>query len=148
MTDSALKHCVLVPCSETERWAVPQNCLGEIQVVNSDTGSPPESISWRGREVPVLDFGPEDSTPWCESRNGTGLVAIFLGLKGDDCEYWGVAVRGNGLTVTSLSSDDIGDASDRVADHASAAFEYHGVLYQVPDLDGLQKRVAVNRDNA
>ena len=148
MTDSAFMQCVLVPCSETDRWAVPQSCLAEIQVVNSTSDSPPESISWRGLEVKVLDFGGEGSPSWCVRRVGAGVVAIFVGVEGSDCEYWGVAVRGNGLTVAPLTTEDIVDAPDKAADYASAAFEYKDVLYQVPDLDGLQKKVAGQRHAA
>ncbi len=73
----------------------------------------------------------------------TGLVAIFLGLKGDGCEYWGVAIRGDGLKVARLESDAVVDMSEGVQEYAVTAFIFNGVLCQVPDLDSFQKKVAV-----
>lgn len=143
--DDSTTRCVLIPCATDEHWAVPQNCLAEITTINADSDEPPASIDWRGREVPVLDFGADCETPWCERRVGTGLVAIFLGLSGEGCEYWGVALRGNALAVASLSSDAVNDAPDQAVEHATGAFEYQGVLYQVPDLDSLQKKLAADQ---
>ena len=53
-----------------------------------------------------------------------GLVAIFLGLKGEGCEYWGVAVRGEGLRVVSLSPEEVEDVPEQVQQHATAAFKF------------------------
>mgnify|MGYP001819932595 CR=1 FL=1 len=142
MSEESATRCVLIPCSGQERWAVPQNCLAEIVTINADSDTPPAEVCWRNVTVPVLDFGSDGEVPWCEERGGTGLIAIFLGLAGEDCEYWGVALRGNGLAVASLSAGEVVDAPTRKCGHASAAFEYQGALYQVPDLDGLQKRLA------
>lgn len=141
MTEGATASCVLIPCSENERWAVPQNCLAEIQVVNSLSDDPPSHVFWRGCEVPVMDIGEDSGIAWREPRVGTGLVAIFLGLEGQDCEYWGVALRGGGLSMVTLGQDDIVDAPEEAADYASAAFRHKDVLYQVPDLTGLQKKI-------
>ena len=145
MTDNTKRWCVLIPCSKTETWAVPQNCLGEILTLQSDSELPPEEVNWRDRVVPVMDFGSDDGSAWREPRRGTGLVAIFLGLKGEGCEYWGMAVRGEGLRVVSLSPEEVEDLPEQVGEHATAAFNYHGVLCQVPDLDGFQKTVAANQ---
>ena len=145
MTDNTKRWCVLIPCSKTETWAVPQNCLGEIVTLQTDSELPPEEVNWRDRVVPVMDFGSDDGSGWREPRRGTGLVAIFLGLKGEGCEYWGMAVRGEGLRVVSLSPEEVEDLPEQVCEHATAAFNYHGVLCQVPDLDGFQKTVAANQ---
>lgn len=145
MTDNAKRWCVLIPCSKTETWAVPQNCLGEIVTLQTDSELPPDEVNWRDCVVPVLDFGSDDGSRWRESRRGTGLIAIFLGLKGEGCEYWGLAVRGAGLRVASLSPDEVEDMPDQVGEHATAAFNFHGVLCQVPDLDGLQKTIAASQ---
>jgi len=147
MTDESLRSCVLIPCSKTEAWAVPQICLAEILTLQTSAEEPPREVEWRGVTVPVLDMGPGDGSEWRESR-GTGLIAIFLGLKGEGCEYWGVAVRGDGLKVEKVSPEDIEDAAEAVLPHATAAFQLNGVLYQVPDLDELQKRVAVGQHAA
>lgn len=143
MTDETLRWCVLIPCSETEIWAVPQICLAEIYTLYTDAHTPPTQISWRDRQVPVLDMGAEDGSVWRESRRGSGLIAIFLGLEGESCEYFGVAVRGDNLTAAKVSADTVKDVPEKKLAHASAAFEFDGTVYQVPDLDGLQKKLAV-----
>lgn len=140
--------CVLIPCSETERWAVPQACLAHIQVVKSTSESPPEVVLWRGREVPVMDRGRNGALPWAERRAGTGLVAIFIGLEEEGCEYWGVAVRGEGLDIARLTQDNMRDAADQAMEDAVSAFIYNDVLYQVPDLNGLQKQIAADMQAA
>lgn len=140
MSDEALTSCVLIPCSQSESWAVPQICLAEIFTLPGTTGNePPAEVEWRGQSVPVLDLGKEDGKSWHEQR-GAGLVAIFLGLEGEGCEYWGVAIRGEGLAIEKISSEQVTDAPDDVLPHATAAFRLNETLYQVPDLDGFQKK--------
>lgn len=148
MTDDTKQWCVLIPCSTTETWAVPQNCLAEIMTLNVDTALPPDAVSWRGRTVPVLDFGSDDGSLWREPHRGAGLVAIFLGLRGEGCEYWGVAVRGEGLKVVSLAPEEVEDVPEQASQYATAAFNFNGVLCQVPDLDSLQKKIAVTQQVA
>ncbi|MEZ5503593.1 MAG: hypothetical protein R3E50_13380 [Halioglobus sp.] len=145
MSENTKRWCVLIPCSRTETWAVPQNCLAEIVTLYTDSDLPPDEVTWRGRTVPVLDLGSEDGSPWREQRRGAGLVAIFLGLKGEGCEYWGVAVRGRGLCVVSLLPEEVEDAPEAVGQHATAAFNFHGQLCQVPDLDRFQKQIAASQ---
>lgn len=144
MTENTKRWCVLIPCSNTETWAVPQNCLGEIMTVYTDSSSPPQEVDWRDRKVPVLDLGGDDESLWRESSRGAGLVAIFLGLKGEGCEYWGVAIRGRGLRVVGISPEEVEEAPECKQPHASAAFRFHGVLCQVPDLDSFQKEAGVS----
>jgi hypothetical protein len=148
MTNDTKQWCVLIPCSATETWAVPQNCLAEIMTLNTDTALPPDEVTWRGRTVPVLDFGSDDGSLWREPHRGAGLVAIFLGLRGEGCEYWGVAVRGEGLRVVGLSPEEVEDEPERASQHATAAFNFNGVLCQVPDLDSFQKKIAVTQQVA
>jgi hypothetical protein len=148
MIENAKRWCVLVPCSGTETWAVPQNCLGEIVTLHTDKALPPGEVSWRDRTVPVLDLGSNDGSVWREPNRGAGLVAIFLGLKGEGCEYWGLAVRGEGLRAVSLSPEEVEDVPDQVQQHATAAFKFRGVLCQVPDLDGFQKKITVSQQTA
>jgi hypothetical protein len=145
MTEENLRWCVLIPCSARETWAVPQICLAEIYTLHTESELPPEEIDWRDHKVPVLDLGADDGSPWRESRRDSGLIAIFLGLEGEDCEYWGVAVRGDGLTATRVPAEEVKDVPDAVVDHATAAFEFKGVTYQVPDLAKLQKKLAESR---
>jgi hypothetical protein len=148
MTDDAFRWYVLIPCSDTETWAVPQICLAEIFTLSTDTDNPPNEITWRDRVVPILDRGHDDGSTWREPGRGSGLVAIFLGLEGDGCEYWGVAVRGEGLTIAKVSPDEVQDAPEAVLQYASAAFTLNGRIYQVPDLDGLQKHIAFSQQVA
>jgi hypothetical protein len=145
MTENAKRWCVLVPCSKTQTWAVPLNCLAEIVTLHTDALSPPAEVNWRDRAVPILDLGGGDGSPWRSEVRGTGLLAIFLGLKGEGCEYWGLAVRGEGLRVVSLSGEAVEDAPEQIQQHATAAFTFHGVLCQVPDLDSFQRRVAAGQ---
>jgi hypothetical protein len=144
MTEDVSRWCVLLPCSETETWAVPQNCLGEILTLQADTDSPPDEVQWRDRIVPVIDLGSDDGSVWREPRRGSGLVAVFLGLKGEGCEYWALALRGPSLSVVNLVPEEVEDAPEQASDHASAAFIYRGVLCQVPDLDSFQKKIALS----
>lgn len=146
MSDEKLTSCVLIPCSQSESWAVPQICMAEIFTLPSATDTPPESVEWRGRTVPVIDMGKEDGS-WQDQR-GVGLVAIFLGLKGEGCDYWGVAVRGDGLGIEKLSPEQVEDAPDDVLPHATAAFRLNDVLYQVPDLDSFQKKISAEHSAA
>lgn len=147
MSDEALTSCVLIPTSQSESWAVPQICLAEIFTLPSATDTPPEEVEWRGRTVPVLDMGKEDGVSWQEHR-GVGLVAIFLGLKGEGCDYWGVAVRGDGLAIEKISAGEVEDASDDILPHATAAFRLNDVLYQVPDLESFQKKISAEMSAA
>ena len=142
MTDSSSRWWVLMPCSKTESWAVPQNCLAEIVTVHGVSEQPPEELSWRGVTLPVLDFGYDDGSQWREQHGGTGLIAVFLGLADEGCDYWGVAIRGGGLAVKRLADEEIADTPEAILQHATAAFTLQGVVYQVPDLSALQKKIA------
>tara|TARA_R110002049_G_scaffold85550_28_gene217547 strand:+ start:609 stop:1055 length:447 start_codon:yes stop_codon:yes gene_type:complete len=145
MQDNGKLWCALIPCSDTETWAVPQNCLAEIVTLHTDAEQPPAQLSWRGRSVPVLDMGAEDGSQWLQPSRDAGLVAVFLGLKGEGCEYWGVAIRGQGLKVAPLVPEEMEEVAEGVQEYASAAFMFNGVLCQVPDLDSFQKKVAVKQ---
>lgn len=143
MTDNTKRWCVLIPCSGSETWAVPQKCLGEIVTVQAESDQPPAQLTWRDQTVPVLDLGAGDGSPWRDSSRGTGLVAVFLGLKGEGSAYWGVAVRG-GLQVVDLATTELDDAPEQVGEHGTAAFDFNGVVCQVPDLEKFQKQTAAN----
>jgi hypothetical protein len=145
MADNTKHWCVLIPCSSTETWAVPQNCLAEIVTLHTDTQRPPQSLSWRDRTVPVLDLGGDDGSLWQQPNRDAGLVAIFLGLKGEECEYWGVAIRGEGLRAVGLEVDRVEEAPEDVQEHATAAFKWDNVLCQVPDLDSFQRKIATRQ---
>lgn len=144
MMEESSRWCVLLPCSASQAWAVPQKCLAEIVTVQADSEYPPGEITWRGESVPVLDFSDTTDSAWRDSRSGTGLVAVLLGLEGGACRYWGVAVRGEGLGVSEMNEDEMEDLPDSVLEHASAAFRMSGQVYQVPDLGALQDSLGVD----
>ena len=145
MSDKQSRWCVLIPCSSEQTWAVPQSCLAEIVTLKTEQERPPAKIRWRGVDVPVIDLGAAGETPWLEGRTGTGLVAVVLGLKGGDCDYWGVAIRGHGLGIRDLVDAEIEDLPDELPEHASAAFRMQGVVYQVPDLPALQQTIPMRQ---
>ena len=141
MSNALSRMCVLLPCSARRSWAVPQNCVGEIVTVPASADQPPAEISWRGEKVPVVDFGDEGDPAWCDPRGEAGLVAVILGPQDAPGNYWGVAVRGEGLGVSALTEEMIEDLPEAVLDYASAAFRLGDVVYQVPDLPALQQAV-------
>lgn len=141
MTDESSRLSVLLPCSHDQVWAIPQRCLAEIVTVTAEGDRPPSEIDWRGESVPVLDFLGDEQADWRDSRTGTGLVAVMLGLKGGGWRYWGVAVRGEGLGVSEMKEEQMEDAPEAVVDYATAAFRMHGRVYQVPDLGALQRSI-------
>jgi chemotaxis signal transduction protein len=132
---------VLLPCSAERSWAIPQRCLGEIVTVPATGELPPDEISWRGESVPVFDFGRQGEVPWRDQRGDTGLVAVVLGQRDEACRYFGVAVRGGSLGVSSLLEEEIEDLPEALLDYASAAFRMNGNVYQVPDLLALQRAI-------
>lgn len=139
MEENTTQHCVLLPCSETERWAIPQNCLAEIVTYSGDEDSPPREIDWRGQVIPVLDLQDSDDQSW---RNR--LIAVVLGLEGEGLEYWGVALRGDGLTAVNLAESAVEDLDTVTGEHSSATFRLGAQEYQVPDLLALQKHMTAS----
>ncbi len=138
MTDSAQRMCVFLPCGRDLHLAVPQNCLAEIVTLPADGAEAPRQFEWRGQSVPVIDFGAPGDPQWRDHNSGTGLVAVFLGLRGQSCEYWGLALRGTGLGVRRLEAAACRDVPEGRGEYSMAAFEFEGRLYQVPDLPALQ----------
>lgn len=134
--------CVLLPVAQGQTWAVPQNCLAEILTVHTAEEAPPREVEWRGRQVPVLSLWGTDDEPWCDARRGAGLVAIFLGLEGEELQYYGVAIGSDGMGAARITAEVIEDTPDEVAELATAAFRYKDKTCQVPDLDRLQQRVS------
>lgn len=147
MSNDRKRMCVLLPCGDELRWAVPQSCLAEILTLTATGDVPPDSVSWRGLEVPVVDIGADSRTPWRNSQSGTGLVVIVLGVKDQGREYWGMALRGNGLSVRNVQDEDCEDLPEPLVEHSLAAFLLDGVSYQIPDLPSLQ-RLATAVDTA
>lgn len=141
MSTEVLHTCILLPCSATRLWAVPQTCLGEIVTVAAADDGPPPLISWRGESIPVVDFGADGDPAWRDPRTGSGLIAVMLGFADEPCHYWGVALRGSGLGVAQLGAVELEDLPDAVQDHASAAFRLHDTVYQVPDLLAIQRTI-------
>ena len=145
MSDNSSHWCVFLPCSDAELWALPQNCLAEIVTLPAEGDLPPEEISWRGQSVPVLDLDEEHDQPWRDVRGGTGLIAVVLGLKGEGCDYWGVALRGEGLGMRDISQDEVEDVPDLAGERAVGAFRIGSSVYQIPDLLELQRDITASR---
>ncbi len=138
MSEKKQRMCVLLPCASNRRWAVPQNCLAEIMTLAAKDETVPTEVQWRGETIPVMDFGAQGKLPFRDVQNGTGLVAIILGVRGAGCEYWGLALRGSGLTVRHIDESECQDKPDAIQEYSLAAFELDGQTYQVPDLPALQ----------
>lgn len=147
MTDNVQRMCVLLPCAQGQRWAVPQSSLAEILTVPASDDSPPAEVTWRGVEVPVMDFGAGGDIPWRHTQSGTGLIVVVLGVRGEGFDYWGLALRGDGLAVRNIQEEDCEDLPDAREVHSLAAFSLDGIIYQVPDLPALQS-LAMEVDKA
>ena len=78
MSENIKRWCVLVPCSKTQTWAVPLNCLAEVVTLHTDALSPPGELSWRDRRVPILDLGGDDDSQWRSEARGTGHRRIVI----------------------------------------------------------------------
>jgi hypothetical protein len=140
ITENESRWCVLLPCSNRETWAVPQKCLAEIVTLPAETSSPPAQLFWRGRDVPILDLDKGNTAPWRDSRAATGLIAVMLGLKGGSWDYYGVALRGGGLTMKDLTREEIEDVPELAFEGSSFAFRMNGEVFQVPDMASLPER--------
>ena len=132
--------CVLLACAGGEHWALPQNCLAEILTLPAVDEQPVEEASWRGCMIPVIVAGGDRTraTGWRDQHSGSGLLAVIPGLQGMGCDYWAVAILGDGLRLCVIDEAAIEDVPEEASDYASAAFRLDGVTYQVPDLQGLQ----------
>ncbi len=141
MKQNADYACIVLPCSASRRWVLPQACLGEILTLATTDESPPAEIGWRGERVPVVDFGMGDEALWLDPKTGSGLIAVLLGREGERCRFWGVALRGAGLGVANLDEAEIEDLPEAVQDFASAVFRLQDNVYQVPDLLAIQRAI-------
>jgi hypothetical protein len=145
MSDKSTQWCVFLPCSADELWALPQNCVAEIVTVAAHGVQPPERVSWRGQDVPVLDLDAGNEQPWHESN---GLIAVMLGLKGEGCDYWGVALRGEGLGMMDIAGKEVEDAPQLAQHRSVGAFRLAGSVYQIPDLLALQRDITAGLASA
>ena len=147
MSEQKQRMCVLLPCASNRHWAVPQNCLAEILTLPASDNNVPAQVRWRGVDIPVIDFADGSDLSWRDEKKGTGLIAVILGVRGAGPDYWGVALRGEGLSVRQLDADECDDRADAMQEYALAAFELDGQVYQVPDLPALQG-LAMERSTA
>ena len=144
MSSEQRQWCVFLPLGSGESgetWAVPQNVVAEIVTVNEADAVPPVDLAWRGRTLPVFDPGADSQTPWCNEFGRTGLVAVLLGLEGAALEYWGLALRGDGLTIKDMRTETVQDARDEAYTHAITAFRLNEQLVQIPDLALMQHKL-------
>ena len=147
MSEQKQRMCVLLPCASNRHWAVPQNCLAEILTLPASDNNVPAQVRWRGVDIPVIDLADGSDLSWRDENKGTGLIAVILGVRGAGPDYWGVALRGEGLSVRQLDADECDDRADAMQEYALAAFELDGQVYQVPDLPALQG-LAMERSTA
>ncbi len=145
MSDNFGQWCVFLPCSADELWALPQNCVAEIVTVSAEGERPPSQINWRRQVVPVIDVDPDDEVPWSES---SGLIAVVLGLQGEGCDYWGVALRGRGLGMRDIAGEEVEDTPQLAGDRSVGAFRLSGSVYQIPDLLALQRAITADHETA
>lgn len=122
-------HCVLLPCSSGETWAVPLNSVAEV-VARGEVRS--ERLRWRGRELPVY-------APGAVEQSG-GVYAVMLGLDDLAGDFWAISLRNHALVYLPLTEADITElAGDgRVTADALAVFTVAGEACVVPDLGALQ----------
>lgn len=142
MSNESSQWCALLPCSSSLNLAVPQNCLAEIVTLQASREQPPQKVRWRGASVPVINFALDDELGWRDERGSSGLLAIFRGLRDEGCDYWAVAVRGDGLKVKDIAAEAIEDMPEEVLELATAAFKLDNLVYQVPDLNTLQQKIS------
>jgi len=141
MTDAIdSRQCVVLPCTDQDLWAVPENSLAEIVTLSPACDTPPAELEWRGQPIPVLDLQ-VGCSDWGSRHGGTGLIAVLHGLDSSGPAFWGVCLREHGLRVEHLP-ETVDDAADESADYALGAFRHGGQVYQVPDLVALQRQAA------
>ena len=140
MSINERQWCIFLPCGKGETWAVSQNAVAEIVAADAMSSEPPKQLMWRGKSLPVFDPGLGTGARWRE-ESGSGLVAVLLGLEGAELEYWGVALRGEGLTIKDIRREAVVDAQDEAHEHAVTAFRLHERLVQVPDLAMMQHQL-------
>ncbi len=136
--------CVLLACAGGDHWALPQNCVAEILTLAAVDERPPPEASWRGCMIPVIVAGGDEvcADGWRDEHSGSGLVAVIPGLHGMGCDYWAVAITGDGLRLCAIDEAAIEDMPEEAREYASAAFRLDGITYQVPDLKGLQAGIS------
>lgn len=126
-------HCVLLPCSSGETWAVPLNSVAEV-LVSAEMLS--GRLRWRGRELPV--FAP------LPAEQNSGIFAVMLGLGELAGDCWAVSLRNHSLAYCLLTEAELAGPAecDLATADAVAAFTLAGNVCVVPDLGALQVRLA------
>jgi len=122
-------HCVLLPCSSGETWAVPLNSVAQV-LARGEVRS--ERLRWRDRELPVY-------APAAAEQSG-GIYAVMLGLDDLAGDFWAISLRNQALVYLPLTEADTTElAKDgSVSVDALAVFAVAGASCVVPDLGALQ----------
>ena len=123
-------HCVLLPCSSGETWAVPLNSVAEV-VARGEVRS--ERLRWRGRELPVY--------PPAAAEQDGGIYAVMLGLDDLAGDYWAISLRNHALAYLPLTEVDTAELAGGGSVNADAlgVFSVAGASCVVPDLAALQR---------
>ncbi|MDO8860083.1 hypothetical protein Q6D67_00100 [Haliea sp. E1-2-M8] len=127
-------HCVLLPCSNGETWAVPVNSVAEVVVAGELRSG---RLYWRGRELPL--YPPETGA----ERSG-GMYAVMLGLRDLAGDYWAICLQNRRLGYLPLAETDLAgqDEDVGVTDYTLAVFALAGNSCVIPDLGALQVSLA------
>ncbi len=127
-------HCVLLPCSSGETWAVPLNSVAEVLVRGELLSG---RLCWRGLELPVYPQAAADE------QTG-GIYAVMLGLGDLVGDYWAVNLQNRRLAYLLLTEADLAglDEDGSIAADTLAVFALAGTSCLVPDLGALHAGLA------
>jgi len=123
-------HCVMLPCSSGQVWAVPLNSIAEV-VTSAELLS--GQLCWRGLELAVY--------PPAAAEQPGGIYAVMLGLGELAGHYWAIKLRNRRLEYLPLTAADCAgqDESSEISPDSLARFALGGGICQVPDIEALQK---------
>jgi hypothetical protein len=126
-------HCVLLPCSSGQVWAVPLNSIAEV-VTSAELLS--GQLRWRGLELSVY--------PPAAVQQPGAIYAVMLGLGELAGEYWAIQLQNRRLEYLLLSEADCAGQAENgeIPPESLAELVLGDAICEVPDLEALQKSLA------